>query len=101
MDVEFFPVPRCAEGGGDASGGVTEPWHDGHAGQEAAFPEDERGMEMTDDGHFDLVEFGLHDRVVGQERESGGVVRKENDFFITGKFRKGGADPVEMLAADF
>src|SRR5437867_3411466 len=53
-NLEGTPVPRVAQSGAEAFGGVAEKSDPRNPSERAAFPQDEVGMEMADDGLLDL-----------------------------------------------
>ena len=78
-DVEGAPVARVAQGGAEAQGGVTKEADGGHAGEEAAFPQDEVGVQVADSGLLELREFGANAVLAPEKGEGGGVVAEEEE----------------------
>ena len=77
-DVERFPLTGLTKGAADSLRSVAEEVDHGHAAKEAAFEENEIGVEMTDDRALDLRKFGAHFGDLREVRKRRGIVTKQD-----------------------
>src|SRR6476646_4305959 len=72
VDVEKAPMASFAQGGAEFFCGVAEKSDSGNAGEETAFPKDEIGVKMADDGLLQLRKAGANGPLVPEVGECGG-----------------------------
>ena len=77
--MERAPVAGFTQGGAEALDGVPEGANGWHTGQEAAFPKDEVGVQVTDGGLLDLRQLGSDALLAQQVGQGGGIVAEEQD----------------------
>lgn len=97
-DVEGFPVSGLTQGAADPMRGVAEEADHRHTAEEAALEEDEVGVEVADDGAFDLREFLLDFGKFGEVGESTGIVTEQEHPLIGFKINEGAANFLEMMS---
>ena len=97
--VERLPGSGFVQRGAHAPGGVTQKADRGHAGQPPAFPQNQTGMQMADDGLLNLRQLAAHDLLTPKKGERGRIVTEEQDALRRFERGKPLPDFGEMLFA--
>ena len=77
-DVERFPLTSLAKGAAESLRGVAKKVDHRHAAKEAAFEENEVGVEMADDRALDLRKPRAHFGNLREVRQRRGIVAKQD-----------------------
>ena len=78
-DLKRPPVAGFGKGRADAFGGMAEETNARNAGQQAAFPENETGMKVADDGVLNLGNLRADIFLPPQEWQRSGIVAEQQD----------------------
>src|ERR1017187_2693429 len=98
-DVEGAPKAGFVQGGAQAPDGVAETAYGGHAGQQAAIPQDEVCMQVADNGLLDLRQAGADGLLAPEEGQGGRVMAKDQDALAGRQRGEGAANLRQMLGA--
>jgi hypothetical protein len=100
-DMKRPPQPGLGKRIAQTACRVTQKTNLRHAREQAAFPKDEVGVQMADDGVFNLADARAQGVVAPQKGQRGRVVAKQNDTLRGFQGGKSAADFREMLFANF
>ena len=76
QDMKRPPQPGLGQRVAQAADGMTEKTNLRHAREQPAFPKDEVGMQMANDGVLNLIDARTHGVIAPQKRQGGRVVAK-------------------------
>src|SRR4051794_29178922 len=97
--VERFPESGPAQGKAQTARCVAHERDGRHPRKQAAFEENQRGMQMANDGSLQLRKFSPHGGFLAQKREGRGVMTKEQDLCAWFNSIEQRADCLQMLFA--
>lgn len=77
--VKGLPIPGTTQRRAEAFGSMSQKSDARQTGQAITLPQDQVGVQMADNGLFDLTQPTLNLWLLPQKRQGGGIVTKQNN----------------------